>query len=75
MTLKELIDVIDENRESKDEMITIVDDDRGNMIAPTSHPIWRTIEHREVGALYAAGTSEYEIWLKREAADDQNRGN
>lgn len=66
MTLKELIDVIDENRSSRDELIHIIDDEHGNITAPTSNPIWDKMQDREVGAIEAAATWEINVWLKEE---------
>ena len=66
MTLKELIDVIDEDRSSRDELIHIIDDEHGNITAPTSNPIWDKMQSREVEAIEAAATWEINVWLKEE---------
>lgn len=66
MTLKELIDVIDKDRSSRDELIHIIDDEHGNITAPTSNPIWDKMQDREVGAIEAAAELEINVWLKEE---------
>ncbi len=66
MTLKELIDVIDKDRSSREELIHIIDDEHGNITAPTSNPIWDKMKDREVVAIEAATTLEVDVWLKEE---------
>ena len=64
MILKDLLDVIDKDRSSIHEIIRIVDDEKGDLCAPITNPIWEKLEDREVGALYAAGPGQYDVYLK-----------
>lgn len=68
VTLAQLLDLIDINRESDEVVIIKGDGVRRLMEAPVRSPMWAPFEGRYVNSIAAHGTDVLYVWLEDEEA-------
>lgn len=66
MTVKDLLDVMDPHRDSRDTYIEVHDEEHGDLFATTANPIWKAIQDRVIEGLDPAEFNRVRIYLKEE---------